>query len=149
MQNLTILNRKQIKKILQLLNKQFGFKDDLNYVFLQNRDGKIFFVNKSIGNLDLNKLRINSIGLYFGKLENDGLRLSIEGSQIIDDQAKKNLVELNEKQVKEWIAGEDLEIKDYSGYVLIKHKKDFLGCGKAKENRILNFVPKTRRFSLS
>jgi len=149
MQNLTILNRKQIKKILQLLNKQFGFKDDLNYVFLQNRDGKIFFVNKSIGNLDLNKLRINSIGLYFGKLENEGLRLSIEGSQIIDDQAKKNLVELNEKQVKEWIAGEDLEIKDYSGYVLIKHKKDFLGCGKAKENRILNFVPKTRRFSLS
>jgi len=148
MQNLTILNKKQIKKILQLLNKQFGFKEDLNYVFLQNKDGKIFIINKSIGNLDLNKLRINSIGLYFCKLEDDGLRMSIEGSQIIGNQAKKNLVELNEKQIKEWIAGKDLERKGFLSYVLIKHKKDFLGCGKAKENKILNFVPKTRRIKV-
>ena len=50
MQNLNILNTREIKKILNLLNEQFGFEDKLNYVFLQNKDGKIFLigVTKSI-----------------------------------------------------------------------------------------------------
>jgi len=93
----------------------------------------------------LTKLRINSLGLYFGKIEKDGLRLSIEGSQLIGNKSKKNVIKLDDNQVKEWMAGEVLEIKDYKGFVIIKHKNDFLGCGKAKEDRILNFVPKTRR----
>ncbi len=145
MQNLQILNKKQIKVILYLLEKQFGFKGDLDYVFLQNKERKIFIVNKEIENLNLDKLRINSVGLYFGKLEKDGLRLSIEGSQMIGRKAYKNVVEINEKQVKEWLSGQDLTIKNYSGFVLIKYKNNLLGCGKAKEGKILNFVSKVRR----
>ncbi len=148
MQNLQILNKKQIKAILSLLEKKFGYKDKLDYVFLQNKEGKIFIINKELAKLDLSKLRINSIGLYFGKVEKGGLRLSIEGSQIIGNQAKKNIVEINSQQIKEWLTGQDLTISGYSGFVLIKHSNDFLGCGKAKEDRILNFVPKARRITI-
>ncbi len=37
------------------------------------------------------------------------------------------------------------EMKKSSGFVVIKHKKDFLGTGKASENKISNFIPKNRR----
>ena len=145
MQNLQILNKKQIKGILSLLEKQFSFKNNLDYVFLQNKEGKTFIVNKEIENLSLNKLRINSIGMYFGKLEKDGIRLSMEGSQMIGKKANKNVVKINKKQVEEWLSGQDIKAEGFSGFVLIKHKNDFLGCGKAKGNKILNFVPKARR----
>ena len=36
MQHLKILNKKKVKEILNLLNKQFGFSDKLDYVFLMN-----------------------------------------------------------------------------------------------------------------
>ena len=47
------------------------------------------------------------------------------------------------------LAGEDLEIKgNYSGFIIIKHNNDFLGTGKYKEGRILNYVGKSRRVNL-
>ncbi len=148
MQNLKILNKKQIKLILKKLEAQFGFKDTLDFVFLQNREGKIFLINKDIAKVDLSKLRINSIGLYFGKIEQDELRLSIEGSQLIGKKAKKNIVELNSQQLKQWLKGEDIENNKHQGFVIIRHNKDFLGTGKAKQDKILNFVPKARRIKI-
>ena len=41
MQNLKILNNKETKKILKQL-EYYGFKKELNYVFLQNNEGKLF-----------------------------------------------------------------------------------------------------------
>ncbi len=148
MQNLKILNKKQIKLILKKLEAQFGFKDTLDFVFLQNREGKIFLINKDIAKVDLSKLRINSIGLYFGKIEQDELRLSIEGSQLIGKKAKKNIVELNSQQLKQWLKGEDIENNKHQDFVIIRHNKDFLGTGKAKQDKILNFVPKARRIKI-
>ena len=88
--------------------------------------------------------------MYFCDLEN-GIRLSIEGSQIIGPKATKNVVEINDEQVKQWLKGEDLEIEDknnYSGFVIIKNKNDFLGTGKIKDNKILNYVNKGRRVNI-
>lgn len=146
MQNIKILNKKEIKKILKLIEKQWNSKLTLEYAFLKTDKGKIYIVNEDISRLDLSKLRINSIGLYFGKLEKDELRLSIEGSQLVGKKASKNVLELNDKEVKEWMSGKDLEKKgNYSGFLLIKHKEDFLGCGKFKNGKILNYVSKSRR----
>jgi NOL1/NOP2/fmu family ribosome biogenesis protein len=36
--------------------------------------------------------------------------------------------------------------KEYDGFVILKHENDFLGTGKYKNEKILNFVPKARRF---
>lgn len=143
--NLKILNKKKIKQILAMLEKQWGFKDELNYAFLETAKGKIYISNKEIFNLDLSELKINSIGLYFAEIRS-GIRLSIEGSQIIGPKATKNVVELTEKETKQWMKGIDIEKKtDTEGFVILKHKNDFLGSGKATEDKILNFVPKTRR----
>ena len=150
MQNLSVLERKDKKRFLEILKEHFGFEEKLDYVFLINNKNKVFIVNKEIANIDLNKIRINSVGLYIAELRNDEVRLSIEGSQIIGPKSKKNIIELDEKEAREWLKGKDLE-KDIEeeGFVMIKHDNDYLGSGKATKGIILNFVPKTRRLNVS
>ena len=146
MQKLEILNTRKIKEIKELIKEQWDCQLKLDYGFLKSRKDKIYIINKGISKLDLSKLKIDSLGLYLGQLTDKGLRLSIEGSQIIGPAAKKNVIELNEKQTEEWFRGYDLDIKlDYIGFVILKHKNDFLGCGKSTKEKILNFVPKARR----
>jgi len=146
MQQLKILNKKEIKRILAMLEKQWGFKGELDYAFLQSEKFKIYLANKEIFNLDLSKVKINSFGIYFAEVR-VGIRLSIEGSQIVGPKATKNVVELDDDEAKEWMSGTDIEKEtDSNDFVILKHKTDFLGTGKAtKEGKILNYVPKARR----
>lgn len=87
-----------------------------------------------------------SEGIYFGKIEKDGLRLSIEGSFIVGRVAKRGVIEINEEDAIKWLKGEDLEIP-YEGYCILKWGDYFLGCGKGNGKKILNFVPKDRRLA--
>jgi len=151
MPQLKILNTKEIKQILKLIENQWNAKLKLDYAFLKNNKSRVFIVNKDISTIDLEKLRINSIGMYFCETRNDKIRLSIEGSQIVGPKAMKNIVEINSLQVKQWMKGEDLEIEnkgDYNGFVIIKHNNDFLGTGKYKDGKVLNYVGKSRRVSI-
>jgi len=81
--------------------------------------------------------------LYFLSIVKDGLRLSIDGSQLF--KAKKNILELDKKGFEKWMTGEELILEKENGYFLIKYNDDFLGCGKSTGNKILNYVPKARR----
>jgi NOL1/NOP2/fmu family ribosome biogenesis protein len=146
MQHLKILNRKEIKPILKFLKENFDMSSELDYVFFENPKGKIYLLSKKFADLDEKQLRINNLGLYFGKKEKDGFRLTLEGAQLIG--AKKNIIEISKGQMASWMRGEDLEAEhDSNVYVIIKHKKDILGCGKFKDGKILNSVPKERRIT--
>ena len=150
MQNLKILNSREIKDLMKKLNDQWGFDSKLDYAFLRNNNNKIFIVNKDISKIDFERLRINSVGLYFCEIS-DKIRLSIEGSQIIGPKATKNIVEIDEEQAKQWIKGEDTPVNsnpENSGFQIIRKGKDFLGTGMLKDNEILNFVPKARRVNI-
>lgn len=83
-------------------------------------------------------------GVYFGKLEKDGIRLSIEGCYLLRDEIKKNIIEVSYEDAIKWLRGEDLNIP-YKGYVVLKWGKYFLGCGKGDGKKIRNYVPKERR----
>ena len=146
MQQLKILNNKEIKEIFKLIEKLWGAKLKLDYAFLKNSKNRIFVVNKDLEKIELEKLRINSIGMYFCEIMNNEIRLSIEGSQIIGPKATKNIVEIDEQQVKQWLNGQDLEIKEnYPSFLILKHNNYFLGTGKYKNGKVLNYVSKSRR----
>ena len=150
MPELKILNNKEIKKIYELIENQWEVRIKLDYGFLQNNKKRIFIISKDVSKIDFSKLRLNSAGLYFCELDSRGIRLSIEGAQIIGQEAAKNIVELDNEETKKWFKGEDLEkeCKDCSGFVILKYKKDFLGTGKYSNGKILNYLGKTRRVSL-
>ena len=149
MPELKILNNKEIKEIYKLIEKQWGAKIELDYGFLKNNKNKIFVINKDIAKIDMSKLRLNSVGMYFCEIDSRGIRLSIEGTQLLGPKAAKNVVEIDEEETRRWLKGEDLEkeCKGCSGFVILKNKNDFLGNGKYSNGRILNYVGKTRRIN--
>ena len=141
-----ILSKKEIKEVLRQLEKQFGFKDELDYIFVKSKKGRIFIVNKEFSEIDSESFKVNTVGLYIIKEEKDGLRLSIDGSQIIGPKSSKNVLVLDD--CEDWLKGKDLVIDTkLKGYVILKFKEDFIGCGKIAKSRLVNYIPKTRRIS--
>ena len=146
MENLKFLNKKESERILDLIKEQFGIKKlEIDYGILMNREGKIFLISRDINKIDLSKLRINELGLYVARLDKE-LRLTIEGSQLFGKYVTKNVYEIGKEKVFSWLNGNDITCdKEFDGFVIIKNKDDFLGTGKYKEGKILNYIPKERR----
>ena len=146
-----LLSPQETQEILLKLNKQFGIqkipgkliKIGKERIFLFQGD----FSDEQIKNLEKITF-IERVGMYVGAifLPTNEIRLSIEGTQIFKDQITKNIFELNKEQLENWMHGQELNIQtNLRGIIIIRHNKDYLGCGKASENKIGNFIPKSRR----
>lgn len=149
MQKISFMPKKRVKEILALVKKQWDADVALDYAFLTTEKGRLYIINREISQVSLEKLRVNSLGLYLGELSDNEVRLSIEGSQLIGLRAKRNIMDLTAGQAKEWMQGIDLEIKGNPGFQLIKYKDDFLGSGKIRNGKLLNYVNKSRRLNLN
>ena len=141
------LNKKEIKRILEQVEKQWGFTEEMNYVFFKNNKQRVSIVNKELAQLDLSKLRLNSLGMYFCEVMSSGeIRLSIEGSQLVGPFATKNVVPVSQEQAKQWLYGQDLELPaSVHGFVILQFGNYFIGCGRYKDGLISNHVSKNRR----
>lgn len=141
------LSKKEVKRFLEKVEEQWGTNLEREYLFFKNKKRKIYVVNREFTQIERDKLRINSVGLYFCEVTEKGdVRLSIEGSQILGPTAGKNVLVVDEKQAKEWLYGEDVAYEGESaGFVILKYENYFIGCGKHKEGYISNHVSKNRR----
>ncbi len=147
--SLEIIKGKERKKILNLLNQQFEISE-IPGTLLKRGKQRLFLFQGDVNEQELKKIEkcawIERAGVYFGKEEKEGIRLSIEGSQILGRQIKKNIFELDKEMAEKWMSGQELPIKTgKKGFLVIKCGQDFLGTGKASENKIGNFIPKSRR----
>lgn len=143
-----ILTSSDKKKIVEQLEKQFGITE-LPYLLIKFGEERLRIYSGTLSKEEISildqDLRIETIGLYFAKIEKDGIRLTLDGIQILKDQIKKNVIELTDADSEKWLRGNDLEIKSVRGYVILKNNNEFLGCGKSTGEKITNFVPKERR----
>ncbi len=148
---INILSTQETQEIFLKLNAQFGIKEIPGKLIKIGKE-RIFlfqgeFSEEQIKNLEKIAF-IERIGIYIGAifLPTNEIRLSIEGTQIFKDQLTKNIFEINKEQLENWMQGEELNIQTgLKGIIAIKNKDNFLGCGKASENKIGNFIPKSRR----
>ncbi len=140
------LNSKEIRHLKGLLKEQYGYEEDLSYVFLKKEDN-IFLVNKDVERIDLSKLRLNTVGFYFGELRHDKLRLSRDGAQMIGPHAKINVFAIDKEQVKAYYRGEDIPHPDAENgvFVILKYGDDYIACGRCKAGVVQNFLSKTYR----
>jgi len=151
-ERLNVINRKEAKRLAEKIAGQFDAStiniDKIlkNYVLLKNRDEKIFLVCRDFAHIEPQGLRINTIGLYFCKIDKNGfIRLSMEGSQIIGPNAKR-ITLLNGSEAGLWLKGEAVPVSmQVNGYTILRNGDDFLGCGFIKDKEIINYVPKERR----
>ncbi|MDP2628322.1 MAG: hypothetical protein Q8P15_00295 [Nanoarchaeota archaeon] len=144
-----ILSFTEKESIVNELKDLFGIREIKGTMIMKGRE-KIFLFLGDFKPRELKKLENNIIiertGVYFGKIADGGLRLSIEGTNILKEQITKNIFTLDSKQAEDWIFGRDLNIETgKKGFLVMQHNEDFLGCGKASEKKIGNFIPKARR----
>jgi len=153
MQQLAILNTRDVKKIRKKVVNQFGYFPEEDYAFLKGENDKVFIVSKDVARVDLKKLIVDRMGLYFAELRETEVRLSKEGAQLLGRLAKenkkelKNAVDFDQQEVKAYFTGLDI-VKDLGAenrLMLLKYKNDVFGCAKYKEGKIINFMPKIHR----
>lgn len=160
MSQMKILNSKEVKHILGLLYDQFGYDEKPAYCFLLNRKNKIYVVSRDVGKLELEKFRVDTLGMYFGTLYPDHVRLSVEGSQIVGPYADKMKLQLRHDVLADYLKGMDLTdaVDNDTGlqqgeYYIVEHQNldgdsDFLGCVKVSGDKLLNFISKARRLKV-
>ncbi len=143
------LNSQEKKKIEATLKGEFGIKKIPGELISAGSE-KLFLFSGDASESDVKEFieisPVDRVGIYFAKVFDDGIRLSVDGVQIMKDQISRNIVELDEEQAEIWMQGSELLLKTgKKGYVVMKYKNDFLGCGKASAEKITNFIPKNRR----
>ena len=149
MNNIKIYNKKEKAQVESILHEHFGI-DSIPGMVVKRGEERLFLFTGSFSEKDIELLQkctfIERMGVYFAKITENEVRLSIEGSQILKEQINKNIFSLNPSQAEEWMKGHELLIKTGShGFLIMKHQDDFLGTGKASEEKIGNFIPKNRR----
>ena len=142
------LSSSQKKKITKQLNEQFGISK-LPYLLLKFGKEKLRAFSGNLSREELSQLdkdiRIENIGLYIAKEQNQELRLTMDGTQILKNQITKNILEIDNKQSEQWFKGNDLDIQTEKGFKILKNNNNIIGSGKSTGERITNFVPKERR----
>ena len=149
MRKIEILKRNKRIEVEKIIEKDFGIKIPFKYQFIKSGKEKLRIFTGNLSAQDiiiLSKiLTIDTIGLYFSFFKDQELRLSFDSAILLAKNAK-NIIKLNESETRKWIQGQDIEKEtQHTGYIIVKHNNDVLGCGKATKKKILNFVPKERR----
>ena len=129
--------------VKRLLIENYGYAPELIYEIRGNHS-KVYAYKPC-------QLKISDTGrrgIYFGRIQSDGIRLTIEGSFLVGPKATKNFTELDDERARRYLAGESVEVEVPDGWVLLKWRSYYLGSGKAKKGRLLNYVPKERRLRL-
>ncbi len=152
-----ILDKTKKRKILDKL----GYLGRLKFPYLLIQTGKER-IRAYSGNLSREEIMsfwrlfpIEGIGLYFGKVEGEQARLTLDALHILKEQIRKNVIEISGEQEGGWFCGRDIELSEHQqekykhieGFVAVKSKRDFIGTGKMSfdKKRISNFLPKERR----
>ncbi|MEA3329900.1 MAG: hypothetical protein U9Q06_04100 [Nanoarchaeota archaeon] len=149
--NPTLLSNSKKKKILNQLEKSYGI-NELKYLVIETGKGKYRIYSGSLSREEINELgknlNLEIIGERFAKIDLEKPRINFDALNLpeIKSQLKEKVIEISDKEVKNWMAGENLD-KEISeeGFVVIKNKGDILGSGQNRRTFIQNYVPKERR----
>jgi len=149
MEYIKILSEQEKRKIENQLHAQFGIKEIPGKIVMRGEE-RLFFFTGEIDEDGIRKLEqsapIEKVGVYFAKLINEEIKLTIEGTQLLKEQITKGIFQINDSQAEEWMMGRELNLKSgLKGFVVMKNNDDYLGCGKASQEKITNFIPKSRR----
>jgi len=143
-----ILKSSEKKKIMKKLDEQFGIKN-FPYLLLKFGKEKLRIYSGNLSREELMKFdkefRVETVGMYFAIESNEEIRLSFDAVSLLRDEIKKNIIDINDKQAKEWMIGRDLDIKYNSTFVVLRNNEMLIGCGKSNGERIINYIPKERR----
>ncbi|MBR9678083.1 MAG: hypothetical protein GOU97_02225 [Nanoarchaeota archaeon] len=134
------MNTNEVKKINDFLEQRFGTRLE-QYYYLKQRDRIWVFSGE---HEKLEKLRPGFTGFRLGIIDKRrSFKPSQESSTLI--KARKNVLEVSEKEARNWLAGKDLKKQGVDGWFLLRTKTGFFGVGKRVQGFFRNIVPKRSR----
>ena len=150
MKRIKIYDKKEHLEIERKLKAKYGITK-VPGLIMRRGEERLFLYTGSLASRELKIFekisQIERAGVYFATIIRNEIRLSIEGTHLFKDQISKNIFELDDESYDQWMKGQELYIQTgKKDFLVMKHGKDFLGCGKASAEKISNFVPKSRRF---
>lgn len=136
------MNHKEVKELQHTMKDMYGAWIEGD--FMMGSKGRIYLVTRPVTGVDVRKVNAEGVGVYVGRINPEGFRPSIEGVQLM--RPTKNIFELNEDQMKDWIMGFKITIEtEYQGYCTLTYKGEIIGPGKIANKGVWNYVPKERR----
>lgn len=145
-----ILNSRERKELLEKLEQRYGFTGTFDYLVFRNTEGKHYLVNREAEEYLDKGLYLERVGVYAFQDQHGEIRFTIEGSQLVGPFASKGIVELTSAQRDQWMLGKDIVLNETGQeglaqiFYLARCGEDWLGCGKAKNGVLQNYVPKER-----
>src|SRR3989338_8673066 len=114
---LYFFTKHETQEILSKLQEQFGIKK-IPGILLRIGQERIFIYQGNLNEQEIKQLEnivpIERAGVYFAKEEESGIRLSIEGTQILKGQITKNIFEINDERLESWMRGNEILLDDYT-----------------------------------
>jgi len=149
-----ILSREEKLEIIKKL-EIYGISN-IPFLLFKSGNEKIRAFSGNLNKDEINKLAenifIETIGLYFAKIDGQDVRLSVDACHLLKQQIKNNVIELTQEQAEEYLKGRDIQIEEEQEkfsekkiYYILKHKEDILGMSKIVNKQIKNYLPKERR----
>ena len=121
--NMKFIKTPEKRKIIEKLNEQFGI-EDLHYLLIESGKEKIRAYTGHLSKDEISKIsdliKIELVGFYLLRKENDFFRLSMDATLALSSQLKNNIIEINQDQFELWIRGYDLDLKKPRGIYIIK-----------------------------
>ena len=144
------LKKRDVQEILISLNNMFGINPEIfkENVFYRTGKESIWITTPQALDLIPSPININNIGINFMKIDSRGdMRLTLDGTTLFGKHATKNVIQITDEEFDYVIRGIDLSPKPElePGYYILKHEKDFIGCAKNSNTKILVYTPKNRR----
>jgi len=144
-----LLSPSEKRYLLERLRSQHGVEDAFEgLVLLKAGQGRIRAVTREAFELAQKLRKVQQVGLYVVKLMKGDAILSIEGSQLLNGDIKKNVIDLDERLAREWMKAAPIESSQFytSKYVVAKCGNLYLGSGRfSRDGRIYPQVAKWRR----
>jgi len=135
-----------IEAVLRYAEERFGISREVFKglrFFTKGRD--VWVVSEDVPDLKY----VNRKGLRFARGGMEKPKLTTAILQIFGRYATKNVVKLNDEQLREYLQGKDVEVGEVEGVdkgqVVVVYGEDVIGSGLYDGRRIKNQIPKARR----
>jgi len=138
---------KALEGALKYLEERFSIDRSVFEPYYLFEKGDIWITSKEAGKLNLKNYSRKGIRLI--RVFKDGFKLTTAGIQLFGKYAKRNIVEIKEEQLEDYIKGKDIFVGEQNcenGQVIVKFGNDFIGSGLYVNGKLKNQIPKGRRW---